>query len=128
MLSSHQNLYTPTQSSVNQLDSPEQSVNVPRQHTRQPIQPKNFRFKDRRTAPYTSHFMNNNRTFTNNSGRSPNYNKYVSEKYNTYTKKVGCYNCGEFNHIQANYRFDHNIMCQQCHTLGHKSRLCNYYC
>lgn len=42
-------------------------------------------------------------------------------------KKVGCYNCGEFNHVQSNCRFDHKLQCKQCHSLGHKSRLCRYY-
>ena len=39
--------------------------------------------------------------------------------------RYGCYNCGEFNHRQANCRFDHKIMCNICNEYGHKSRLCN---
>lgn len=41
--------------------------------------------------------------------------------------KVGCYNCGEYNHIQVNCRFDHKLSCGICRRLGHKSRLCQYY-
>ena len=37
----------------------------------------------------------------------------------------GCHNCGEFNHRQANCRFDHRIRCGLCHSLGHKSRHCH---
>ena len=42
-------------------------------------------------------------------------------------RKVGCYNCGEFNHVQATCRFDHKLLCGFCRRLGHKSRLCQYY-
>lgn len=41
--------------------------------------------------------------------------------------KVGCYNCGEYNHVQSNCRFDHKLKCGICRRLGHKSRLCQYY-
>lgn len=39
----------------------------------------------------------------------------------------GCYNCGEFNHRQAQCRFDHKLRCQSCKQFGHKSRLCDRY-
>ena len=42
-------------------------------------------------------------------------------------KKIGCFNCGEFNHRRSTCRYDHKIRCEICHALGHKSRLCNYY-
>lgn len=41
--------------------------------------------------------------------------------------KVGCYHCGEFNHVKATCRFDHKLLCGICRHLGHKSRLCQYY-
>ena len=37
----------------------------------------------------------------------------------------GCYNCGEFNHVQSNCRFDHVVRCNTCNRLGHKTRLCS---
>ena len=42
-------------------------------------------------------------------------------------QRQGCYNCGEFNHNQSSCRYDHKIRCASCHSLGHKSKLCNYY-
>lgn len=45
----------------------------------------------------------------------------------SYQRKVGCYKCGEFNHVQAACRFDHKLLCGICRRLGHKSRLCQYY-
>ena len=42
-------------------------------------------------------------------------------------RNVGCFNCGEFNHVQANCRFDHKVLCTICQRVGHKSRLCRYY-
>lgn len=41
--------------------------------------------------------------------------------------KSGCYKCGEFNHHQNTCRYDHIVKCNMCHSLGHKSRLCQYY-
>ena len=56
-----------------------------------------------------------------------NYN-YPTHRHNgNYSKKVGCYNCGEFNHIRSSCRFDHKLQCGICQSLGHKSRLCRYY-
>lgn len=42
-------------------------------------------------------------------------------------RKRGCYNCGEFNHVQMNCRYDHKLLCGYCKRLGHKSRLCQQY-
>lgn len=39
----------------------------------------------------------------------------------------GCFNCGEFNHVQSQCRYDHRVHCTSCYTYGHKSRLCEYY-
>lgn len=52
---------------------------------------------------------------------------YVGNNYRMKRKKVGCYNCGEFNHVQVNCRFDHKVLCGICQHLGHKSRLCYHY-
>ena len=43
--------------------------------------------------------------------------------------RMGCYNCGEFNHVRSNCRYDHKIKCNICHEYGHKSKLCsnNHY-
>ena len=53
---------------------------------------------------------------------------FTSSNIHQHTRrKVGCYNCGEFNHIQAIRRYDHKLRCETCHALGHKSRLCYHY-
>ena len=39
----------------------------------------------------------------------------------------GCHNCGEHNHQQKRYRYDHRVRCAICHQLGHRQRLCKYY-
>ncbi|MPC82787.1 hypothetical protein E2C01_077469 [Portunus trituberculatus] len=41
--------------------------------------------------------------------------------------RQGCFNCGEFNHRQAQCRFDHKLLCESCNQYGHKQRLCKYY-
>ena len=45
----------------------------------------------------------------------------------TLQQRRGCYNCGEFNHQQPQCRYDHKIRCENCHSYGHKRRLCNNY-
>lgn len=45
----------------------------------------------------------------------------------TTNRKVGCFNCGEFNHVQANCRLDHKVKCHKCRNYGHKDRYCPYY-
>ena len=50
---------------------------------------------------------------------------YVNSNNRVSIGKVGCYNCGEFNHQQSNCRYDHKIRCNNCHRYGHKSKLCN---
>ena len=52
------------------------------------------------------------------------------QNYNAATNRnrTGCYNCGEFNHVQSNCRYDHMIKCNVCHGYGHKSKLCSNYC
>lgn len=55
------------------------------------------------------------------------HHSYVGSIYRMKRKKVGCYNCGEFNHVQVNCRFDHKVLCGNCQHLGHKSRLCHHY-
>ena len=52
---------------------------------------------------------------------------YNSRNATSYTRKVGCFNCGEQNHRQASCRFDHRLRCGLCHRLGHKQRLCRTY-
>ena len=53
--------------------------------------------------------------------------RYAENNYTMKRKRVGCYNCGEFNHVQLNCRFDHKVLCGTCQHLGHKSRLCHLY-
>lgn len=58
-----------------------------------------------------------------------NNNRYGTgyEPRNFNTRKRGCYKCGEFNHHSGTCRYDHQIRCASCSTLGHKSRLCDIY-
>ena len=35
-----------------------------------------------------------------------------------------CFNCGENNHSQNQCRFNARLECYQCHSLGHKAKLC----
>lgn len=64
------------------------------------------------------------------SQRDQNYTGGDSErlwKSDFRKRKIGCFNCGEFNHVQAKCRFDHKLLCGFCRRLGHKSRLCQHY-
>ena len=54
-------------------------------------------------------------------------NTRASYESNNMTKKVGCYNCGEFNHHINRCRYDHDVTCRYCNKKGHKSKLCYYY-
>ena len=83
-----------------------------------------YNSRERHTAPHNVHYSRHAR----NVGNYLNSFHDGLQNNKTYKKKMGCYNCGEFNHIQANCRFDHKLQCQQCHSLGHKSKLCSYYC
>ena len=71
---------------------------------------------------------NDSNNITNHNHPTHRYNGNHSHRYNgNHSKKVGCYNCGEFNHIRSSCRFDHKLKCGVCQSLGHKSRLCQYY-
>ena len=64
---------------------------------------------------------------SNNRSGYPRINNIESNNHNhvySNRNRPGCYNCGEFNHRQANCRFDHKIRCNVCYEYGHKSRLC----
>ena len=37
-------------------------------------------------------------------------------------KNVGCYNWGEFIHVQRNCRFDHKLLCDNCQRPCYKNR------
>ena len=65
--------------------------------------------------------LTHSRTY-HNSALPPRNNR----KMNT-NRKVGCYNCGEYNHRQDICRFDHKLKCGNCGRLGHKSKLCDNY-
>ena len=39
-------------------------------------------------------------------------------------RQKGCFNCGEYNHRQANCRYDHRIRCNYCFKFGHKNKMC----
>ena len=54
-------------------------------------------------------------------------NSPINAYSDTQRRKIGCFNCGEFNHRRSTCRFDHKLRCEICHALGHKSRLCSYY-
>lgn len=93
---------------------------------------------------YNSGFENRSRTYSpHNYTHTPGYDRreaYISNtqydesshshSYNSqyYSRRnVGCFNCGEFNHVQRNCRFDHKVLCTICQRVGHKSRLCQHY-
>ncbi|KAJ8032701.1 hypothetical protein HOLleu_26300 [Holothuria leucospilota] len=52
----------------------------------------------------------------NRSLYQPHYQRYPSNR--------GCYNCGEFNHVVTNCRYDRPLKCRLCSRLGHKERNC----
>ena len=103
---------------------------------------------NRKRAPYTHHknipqggYTHNRHTYTHTpdrDGHAPytltsqrphikfTYNNRINKNTNN-AKNQGCYNCGEFNHRQSTCRFDHRLRCEDCHKLGHKRRLCEYY-
>ena len=58
--------------------------------------------------------------------RCGNVSNYITNK-NYERRRTGCYNCGEFNHVSRNCRFDHKLLCSKCKRFGHKSRLCQSY-
>lgn len=87
-----------------------------------------------------THRLQNHSTFRYGFGdknyRSQNWPSYSvqsdpplrNRSYNRHTGNYlqrGCYNCGEFNHRQANCRYDHRIRCSNCHRFGHKDSKCN---
>lgn len=56
---------------------------------------------------------------THPSGNGANYGasqSYVSNNYTLEKKKVRCYNCGEYNQVQVNCRFDHKVLCGTANT------------
>ena len=75
----------------------------------------------RDVRPHLRHDTLHTRIFTS-TGKTNNTHLNMRQQ-----RKVGCYNCGEFNHRQSTCRFDHKLTCEICHVRGHKSRLCNYY-
>ena len=72
-------------------------------------------------------FMDNSQHYQNVNSRHTGAFRTRPENSIFERSKVGCYNCGEFNHVQAKCRFDHKLSCGICRRLGHKSRLCQYY-
>ena len=52
------------------------------------------------------------------------YSSYHQNSAYKNRNRVGCYNCGEYNHVQSNCRFDHRMRCDVCQQYGHKSRFC----
>ena len=47
-----------------------------------------------------------------------------NHEYSTHPRP--CHNCGELNHSLSDCRFDYRILCNNCNTYGHKTRLCKY--
>ena len=59
--------------------------------------------------------------------RTDSLNDVQSENYSGYGRKgVGCWYCGEHNHVVKNCRQCNFISCNRCHEQGHKERFCNY--
>jgi len=50
---------------------------------------------------------------------------YQSTNLRNTTRRRGCYNCGELNHVQSTCRYDRRLQCTACHKYGHKSRMCD---
>jgi hypothetical protein len=59
--------------------------------------------------------------------RTDSVNDVQSENYSGYGRNgVGCWYCGEHNHVAKNCRHGNFISCNRCHEHGHKERFCNY--
>lgn len=72
------------------------------------------------------HYLDDSEVYQNDTYSRRGDNRNWSHG-SSYQRKIGCYKCGEFNHVQAACRFDHKLLCGICQRLGHKSRLCQYY-
>ena len=96
------------------------------------LRPQQIRYKHYRNTNYPRNrqgydvgqtrpnYINTRYGYSRVTNREGNYPRFVLSEGNSY----GCYNCGEFNHREANCRFDHKIKCNVCYEYGHKSRLC----
>ncbi len=84
------------------------------------------------TYSHTHHSSNYKPHLSNNTTHIQEHHDYRKQRIGSnghqhQTRRVGCYNCGEFNHKQSTCRFDYKLRCELCHSLGHKMRLCHYY-
>lgn len=85
--------------------------------------------RDYRNSGYNNYFqrMTNERPHNRNSPRESQFTsgyQYDNGNRNNFNRR-GCYNCGEYNHVQANCRHDHQVRCTNCYSYGHKSRFCH---
>ena len=74
-----------------------------------------FNEYNRDTTPNENQHYDRSNISQNIPNRSGSYHRQ------TFNRR-GCYNCGEFNHVQSNCRFDHVVRCNTCNRLGHKTR------
>ena len=77
------------------------------------------------TAHYRSYLPNNTNSREESYVRM--HQNIEDNGHQKIKRRIGCYNCGEFNHKQSTCRFDYKLRCELCHALGHKMRLCQYY-
>ena len=88
----------------------------------------NYEYTNRHNGAFRNNsFLDDPQRHQNSINRHTGSSRNQSQNSSYERSKVGCYNCGEFNHVQVSCRFDHKLRCGICRRLGHKSRLCQYY-
>lgn len=78
--------------------------------------------------PHPRSFNTQQQLSNNHFGMLSSGTKRYTNSSNQYEqKKIGCYNCGEYNHRMDSCRYDHKLRCANCNLLGHKTKLCSTY-
>jgi hypothetical protein len=52
------------------------------------------------------------------------FSQFEHKVFKSKLNGLPCFNCGENNHSQNQCRFNARLECYQCHSLGHKAKLC----
>ncbi|MEL6989196.1 MAG: hypothetical protein AAGK97_15395, partial [Bacteroidota bacterium] len=84
------------------------------------------RIKHHNNQQYPAHQARQNSRYQENQYHHHRRNLHQQNQLQS-NGRLGCFNCGEYNHHQSNCRFDHKIQCSSCLAYGHKSRLCSLY-